>query len=165
MDTIVVIIVSVTLIAIFGSVYLEVRGQIKPRIRVYFPDGSTQISYKAKEEAPIAIHIKNSGRFGFPKPVVTEISILVYAPTNLLLKEFQCAGGDDNNLKKAPLGGIFGGMHYLGGKTTLMLFDKEEEVITVLMQMPEQTGKQTLKIATESKQGDLSVHNLEIIVY
>ena len=81
-----IIITSITLLAIISSVYLELRRQIKPKIKVYFPNGSTQVSYRTKEEIDVAIHIKNTGRFGFPKPAATNMSFFVYAPTSLLLK-------------------------------------------------------------------------------
>ena len=164
MNTPILIITAVTLVVILGSLYLEIRRQIKPRIKVYFPDGSTQASYKAKENATVALHMKNSGRFGLPKPVATELSILVYTPTNLLLKKWSCIDGMDNRLRKAPLGGIFGGMHYMGGETRLSLFDKEEELMTILLQMPEGKGKYPVKVAITSKEGDLGIHKLTIIV-
>ena len=167
MDTIVVIIVSVTFIAIVGSVYLEIRRQIKPRIKVYFPDGSTQASYKAKEETNVAIHIKNIGRRGFPKPVATNINIFVYTPISFSLSKLEYLGMSRTGVEKAPLGGIFGGMHYLSlsPDVTMNLFHREEETIRVLMQMPEETGKQTVKGAIFSDEGDLGVHNLDIVVY
>ena len=164
MDTIVVIIVSITLIAIISSVYLEIRRQIKPRIKVYFPDGSTQARYRAKEETNIAIHIQNSGRVGFPKPVARKINIFVYAPTNFLLKEIRYAGMADTDVTQAPTGGIFGGMQYFTIQNALSLFQKEEEVITFVTQMPENTGKYSIKVAISSDEGDLGIHELEIIV-
>jgi len=78
MNTVLLIIASVTLAAVLSHVYLEARRQTKPRIKVYFPDGSTRISYKAKEEASIAIHIQNRGRFGFPKPVARDMCLFVF---------------------------------------------------------------------------------------
>ena len=164
MDTIVVIIVSITLLAILASIYLQIRGQTKPRIRVYFPDGSTKISYRAKEETPVAIHFQNKGRLGFPKPASTNLSIVVYTMPTFLLKEFRWTDNSSPYVKQAPSGGIFGGMHYMGGSTTLMLFHKEEEVITVVTQMPEKTGNYPVKVAISSDQGDLGIHTLEIIV-
>ena len=167
MDTIVVIIVSVTLIAIVGSVYLEIRRQIKPRIKVYFPDGSTQASYKAKEETNVAIHVQNKGRLGFPKPVAKDIGIFVYTPINFSLRKLEYLGMSETSVRKAPSGGIFGGMHYLSLPATVAmnLFHTEEETITVLTQMPEETGKQTIKVAIYSDEGDLGVHELTIIVF
>ncbi len=165
MDTVILAIISVTLFVILGSVYLEVRRQIKPRIKVYFPDGSTETRYKAKEEASVAIHIKNIGTFGFPKPVATNVSLFIYAPPPLLLKTLQCASRSNTRLVKAPLGGIFGGMHYLSVEEVLNLFHGEEETMTVLTQMPEETGKQTIKVAVLSDEGDLGIHELEIIVF
>ena len=164
MDTIVVIIVSVTFIAIVGSVYLEIRRQIKPRIMVYFPDGSTRASYRAKEETNVSIHIQNRGRFGFPKPVATAVSVFVFTSPNLLLKELRCGRMSDSVVKKGVSGGIFGGMHSLGIREALTLFHKEVEVITVLMQMPEATGSYSIKVPIVSNEGDLGVHELEIIV-
>ena len=164
MDTIVVIIVSVTLIAIVGSIYLEVRGQIKPRIKVYFPDGSTRVSYKAKEEAPVTIHIQNRGGFGLPKPVARDITVFVYTPLTFLLKEFKWSNISDTEIKQASSGGIFGGMHYIGGETPHLLFNKEEEDLAVVMQMPEKTGLYTVRVAVSSREGDLGIHELEIIV-
>ena len=164
MNNIVVIIVSITLIAILGSVYLEIRRQIKPRIRIYFPDGSTRATYKAKEETNVAIHTTNVGRRGFPKPAATNMSFFVYAPPPLLLKKLQAGNESDTELVKAPLGGIFAGMHYLRVEKALNLFHEEEESITVLIQIPEQTGKQTIKIAVLSYEGDLGVHQLDIFV-
>ena len=164
MDTIVVIIVSVTLIAIVGSVYLEIRRQVKPRIKVYFPDGSTKISYKAEKEANMSIHIKNNGRFGLPKPVARDIGVLVYTPPTFLLKEFKWGTISDTLVKQASSGGIFGGMHYIGGETPYILFNKEEEDLTVVMQMPERTGRYTVKIAVSSREGDLGIYELEVIV-
>ena len=166
MNAILLIIASVTLVAVLSHVYLEARRQTKPRIKVYFPDGSTQILYRAKEEANVAIHFKNYGRFGFPKPPATSISVFVYTPTSFLLKTLKShAGGSDNTVVEAPSGGIFGGMHYLGLSEYLALFHQEEEIIVVHMQMPECTGKYTMKLAVLSDEGDLGVHNLDIIVY
>lgn len=166
MDTAIVIIASVTLVAVLSHVYLEARGQIKPRIKVYFPDGSTQASYKAKEEANVAIHIKNSGRFGFSKPAAKNMGFFVNAPPCLLLKKLQVQSGSqsETQLIKAPLSGIFGGMHYLSIERALNLFHGEEEAIIVLMQMPQETGKQTIKVAVLSDEGDLGIHELQIIV-
>lgn len=165
MDTIVVIIVSLTLLAILGSIYLEIRRQIKPRIKVYFPNGSTRASYKAKEEANVAIHFKNWGRFGFPKPPATSLSVFVNTPTSFLLKTLKSHGGaSDNTAVEAPSGGIFGGMQYLSLSKFLDLFHQEEEILVVHMQMPECTGKYIMKVAILSDEGDLGIHKLEIIV-
>ena len=164
MDTIIITIVSITLLAILGSIYVEIRRQIKPRIKVYFPDGSTRASYRAKEETNVSIHIQNRGRFGFPKPVATAVSVFVFAPPILSLKELRCGPMSDSVVKKAVSGGIFGGMHSLGIREALTLFHKEVEVITVLMQMPEATGRYSIKVPIVSNEGDLGVHELEIIV-
>jgi hypothetical protein len=164
MDTIVVTIVSITLLAILGSIYLEIRRQIKPRIRVSFPNSLTKISYKAKEESGVAIHMKNSGRFGFPKPAAMDMIILVYTLPTFVLKELKWSDNSETYVKKAPSGGIFGGMHYIGGETSLILFHEEEEVITVVMQMPENTGKYPVKVAISSQEGDLGIHQLEITI-
>ena len=164
MSTAVLIITLVTLFVILGSVYLQIRRQIKPRIKVYFPDGSTRVSYKAKKETPVAIHMRNAGRFGFPKPAARDMTILVYTLPVFLLKEFRWAGKSSPYVKEAPSGGIFGGMHYMGGDTSLMLVHEEEEVITVVMQMPKNTGKYPVKIAVSSREGDLGIHELEIII-
>ncbi len=167
MDTIVVIIVSITLLAILASIYLEIRRQIKPRIKAYFPDGSSEASYKAKEETNLTIHVQNKGRLGFPKPVAKNMSLYVYTPTSILLKELRWLGQSETQVREAPLGGIFAGMHYLSlpAVVTMSLFHKEEEAVTILMQMPEQTGKQTIKVAVFSDEGDLGVHELEIIIF
>ena len=164
MNTTIVIITSITLFVIVSSLYLEMRRQAKPKIKVYFPDGSTRASYKAKEEADVAIHIRNIGRRGFPKPAATKMGLFVYAPTPLLLKRLQCGSTSNTELIKAPLSGVFGGMHYLQVERIINLFYGEEEAITVLMQMPEETGKQTIKIATLSDQGDLGIHEVEICI-
>ncbi len=164
MDTVILAIISVTLFVILGSVYLEMRRQAKPKIAVYFPNGSKRISYRAKEEANVAIHIKNIGRFGLPKPCATTLAIFVYTRPTFLLKEFRWVDQSSPYVKQAPSGGIFRDMHYMGGKTTLSLFHKEEEVITVAMQMPEKTGNYPVKVPISSDQGDLGIHKLEIIV-
>ena len=166
MDTVILAIISVTLFVILGSVYLEVRRQIKPRIKIYFPDGSTKTSYRAKEETNVSIHIQNIGRIGFPKPVAKNIRLFVYTPTSFLLKELRWSGESETDVRKAPSGGIFGGMHYLTLPPTVHvnLFHIEEEAMAVLMQMPEETGKQTIKVAVLSDEGDLGIHELEIIV-
>ena len=164
MDTTIVIIVSITLLAIFGSVYLEVRRQIKPRIKVYFPDGSTRASYKAREEANVTIHIQNRGRLGLPKPAAMNMCVLVYTPLTFSLKEFSWGTISDTNVKQASSGGIFGGMHYIGGEVPVILFHGEEEFVTVIMQMPERTGQYAIKIAVSSREGDLGIHELEVIV-
>ena len=164
METFIAIIVSITLAAILGSVYLEIRRQIKPRIKVYFPDGSTQASYKAKEEASVTIHIKNIGRYGFSKPCATELRIWVYTLPDFSLRELRWSSGSSPYARQAPSGGIFGGMQYVGDETSLSLFYKEEETITVAMQMPEKTGRYTAKVALQSAQGDLGIHELRIIV-
>ena len=140
------------------------RRQSNPRMKVCFPDGSTRISYRAKEEANVAIHINNIGRFGLPKPVATNLHIFVYVPPTFLLKEFRWLGETTNYTKQAPSGGIFGGMHYMGGEVTLSLFHKEEEVITLAMQMPEKTGNYPVKVPISSAQGDLGIHDLEITI-
>ncbi len=163
--TLLIIITLITLVVILGSVYLEMRRQIKPGIKVYFPDGSTQVRYRAKEEVPMSIHIQNKGRFGFPKPAATKIGIFIYAPTTFLLKELRGGEDRDTEIVKAPSGGIFGGMHYLGIEETFILFHKEEEVITVDMQMPQDTGKYSIKVTILSEQGDLGIHQLDIVVY
>ncbi len=160
----ILIITSITLLVILGSIYLEIRRQIKPRIRVYFPDGSTKISYKVKEEANVAIHVQNKGRLGFPKPAAMDICVLIYMSPTFLMKEFRWAHISDTNVKQASSGGIFGGMHYVGGAIPCILFHREEEAITVVMQMPERTGKYLAKIAVSSREGDLGIHELEIIV-
>ena len=167
MSTTVLIITSITLFVILASIYLEIRRQIKPRIMVYFPDGSTRASYRAKEETNVALHIRNKGRFGFPKPVATNISIYVYTPISFSLRKLEYLGMSETRVRKAPSGGIFGGMHYLSlaATVTMNLFHAEEETITVLTQMPEETGKQTIKVAIVSDEGDLGVHELEIIVF
>ena len=164
MSTTLLIITSATLFVILSSIYLEIRRQIKPRIKVYFPGGSTKISYRAKEEANMSIHIQNTGRFGLPKPVARDISVLVYTPPTFLLKEFKWGTISDTEVKQASSGGIFGEMHYIGGETPYILFSKEEEDLTVVMQMPERTGRYTVKIAVSSREGDLGIHELEIIV-
>ena len=166
MDTIVVIIVSITLLTILGSIYLEIRRQVKPRIKVYFPDGSTRASYRAKEETNVTMHVQNKGRLGFPKPVARNISLFVYTPTSFLLKELRWLGQSETTVREAPSGGIFGGMHYLSlpPPVAMNLFHIEEEAVTILMQMPEKTGKQTIKVAIFSDEGDLGVHHLDIFV-
>jgi len=165
MNTVLLIIASVTLVAVLSHVYLEARRQTKPRIKVYFPNGSTQASYKAKEEANVAIHFKNEGRFGFPKPPATSISVFVYTPTSFLLKTLESHGGASENIVvEAPSGGIFGGMHYSGLSKYLDLFHQEEEIIVVHMQMPECTGKYITKLAFLSDKGDLGIHKLEIVI-
>jgi hypothetical protein len=163
MNIAMLIIISITLAV---SVYLALRRQVKPRIKVYFPDDSTQASYRAKEETNIAIHIKNRGRFGFPKPVATNMTIFVYTPISFSLRKLKYMDVSETRVAKAPSGGIFGGMHYLtlSPNVNLNLFHGEEETITALMQMPEETGKQTIKVAVFSNEGDLGVHELEIIV-
>ena len=167
MSTVIVIIVSITLLAILASIYLEIRRQIKPRIKVFFPDGSTKISYRAKEETNVAIHIQNRGRLGFSKPVATNISAFVYAPTGFSLRKLEYLGMSETRVRKAPSGGIFGGMHYLSLPATVSmnLFHTEEETITVVTQMTEETGKQTIRVAIFSDEGDLGVHELEVIVF
>ena len=166
MDTVILIIISITLAVIVVSVCLEIRRQIKPRIEVYFPDDSRPARYKAKEVTNVAIHMRNAGRFGFPKPVATNIRIFVYAPISFTLKKLEYLGMSETHVRKAPSGGIFGGMHYLNlaSTVTFSLFHTEEETITVLMQMPEETGKQPIKVAIVSDEGDLGIHKLEIIV-
>jgi len=165
MDTPGIIIGLITLFAVGGSIYVGIRSQIKPRIKVYFPNSSTQASYKAKEEANVSIHFKNSGRRGFPKPVARNVRLSVNTPTSFLLKELQWGGQSESYVRKALPGGLFAGMHYLRlPPVNLNLFHGEEEAVTVLMQMPEKTGKWTIKVAILSDEGDLGVHELEIIV-
>ena len=81
-----------------------------------------------------------------------------------LLKGFRWGSISTTDVKQAPSGGIFGGMHYIGGETAFILFHREEEVITVVMQMPENTGKYPVKVAISSEEGDLGIHELTIIV-
>ena len=164
MSTTVLIITSVTLFVILGSIYLEIRRQIKPRIKVYFPDGSTQASYKPKEEVSIALHITNIGRFGFPKPAATEVGMSVYTPITFLLKRLEYGDEYVDEVTRASSGGIFGGMHYIGAKLGLYLSHKEEEVVKLLAEMPEDTGRYPIKVSILSDQGDLGIHELEIIV-
>jgi len=102
MNTVLLIIASVTLVAVLSHVYLEARRQTKPRIKVYFPDGSTKASYRAKEETNVAIHIKNSGRFTFPKPVATNLSVFVYTLPTFLMKEFKWVDQSTTYVKQAP---------------------------------------------------------------
>jgi hypothetical protein len=163
METTVVIIVSVTLLAILGSIYLEIRRQIKPKIKIYFPDGSTQMRYRAKEESNIAIHIKNTGTLGFPKPAATEIVIFVYMPLIFSPTKLQYSQRASTIVLKAPTGGLFSNMQYLA-IGDIVLFHKEEEVITLSTQLPEATGKYPVKVAILSDQGDLGVHQLDISV-
>ena len=82
----ILIITSITLLVILGSIYLEIRRQIKPRIKVYFPSGSTRVSYKAKEEVPVATNIQNKGRLGFSKPSARDTVIFAYTLPVFLLK-------------------------------------------------------------------------------
>ena len=164
--TLLIIITSITLLVIFGSVYLEIRRQIRPRIKIYFPDGSTRIAYKAKEEINLSINFKNKGWFSLPKPVARNIHLFVYGPSTFLLKELRWASRVQTDVMEAPSGGIFGDMHYLGLPGTVMvnLFHKEEETATILVQMPEKTGRYTFKVAIFSDEGDLGIHELEIII-
>ena len=166
MNTPIFIITSITLLVILGAFYLELRRQIKPRIKVYFSDGSTQASYEAKEEANVSIHFKNAGRRCFPKPVASNVKLSVDTPTSFMLKELKWGGQSETKVRKALPGGVFGGMHYLRLPATisLQLFHGEEEAVQVLMQMPEETGKWTIKVAILSDEGDLGVHELEIKV-
>ncbi len=94
-----------------------------------------------------------------------KIGLSVYVPINFLLRSIEYAGVSVSNVTKAPSGGIFGGMQYLGIGEAFDLSYKEEEAIKVLMQMPEETGKYNIKIPIYSLEGDLGIHNLEIIVY
>ena len=166
MNNPILIITLVTLFVILGSVYLEMRRQTKPRIKVCFPGGSTQMSYQVKEEANVAIHIQNRGRLGFPKPVARNVHAFIYTPTNFLLKELRWSGESETRVQKAASGGIFGGMNYLTTPVDLIinLFHGEEETTTVHMQMPEETGVYPIKVAVLSSEGDLGVHELKIIV-
>jgi len=52
----------------------------------------------------------------------------------------------------------------MGGQTTILLFHKEEEVITLAMQMPEKTGDYPVKVPISSDEGDLGIHELKIII-
>jgi hypothetical protein len=165
METFVAIIVSITLVAILGSVYLEIRRQIKPRIKVYFPDGSTQASYKSKEETEIAIHFRNAGRFAFPKPAARELAIFLYAPRTFTLKQIKTGTNSSSEVMESPSAGLFRDLQYLRVGGDIFLFHKEEEVVKALMVMSENTGMYTLKVAILSAQGDLGVHRLHIVVY
>jgi hypothetical protein len=160
----ILIITSLTLLVVLGFCYLEIRRQIKPRIKIYFPDGSTRASYKAREETNVTLHIKNSGRLAFPKPAATEMTLYVYAPTSFQLKKLEYGNKSETVVNDAPAGGIFRDMRYLSMTGTFDLFHQEEEVVTVLMQMPEKTGKYTIKVPVTSREGDLGIHELEIIV-
>ncbi len=164
MDTAILILISVTLLVILGSVYLEIRRQIKPNLKIYFPDGSTKISYRAKEEASVAIHIKNIGKLGLPKPVARNIAAFVYSTPTFLLKQFKWGSISITQVNQASAGGIFGGMQYMSVKAPCILFHGEEEVITIVMQMPENTGNYSVKVAISSDEGDLGIHDLKIIV-
>jgi len=163
MNTIVVIIVVLTLLAVLFSIYLEIRRQIKPRIKVYFPGGSTEAQYKAKEEASVAIHIQNRGKIGLPKPAARAMAFFVYAPHSFTLKQIEVGTDSSNQVMEAPSVGIFKDMRYLQIGGDIFLFDKEEEVVKVLILMPENTGRYPLKVAILSAEGDLGVHELEII--
>ena len=156
------LIATTTLLAVLGSIYLEIRRQTKPTIRVYFPDGSKRISYRAKEQANIAIHIKNIGRFGFPKPAATEMAIFVYMPLSFLPTKLEYAPTIHTKIGKAPSGGLFSNMQYLA-IGHMQLFHNEEEVITLSTGLPEATGRYFIKTAVTSGQGDLGVHQLEVI--
>jgi len=165
MNTVGIIIGVITLLAVFATIYVGIRGQIKPRIKVYFPDGSMRASHEAKKKANVAIHFKNRGRFGFPKPPATSISVYVYTSTSFLITTLKSHGGMSSNVVvEAPSGGIFGGMHYTGLEEYLSLFHQEEEIMILHTQMPECTGEYTIKLAILSDQGDLGIHKLEIVV-
>lgn len=166
MDITIPIIMVITLFAVLGSVYLQVRRGVKPRIKLHFADGSDQIAYRAKEETSVAIHMENKGTLSLPKVTATHMHIFVYAPTSLLLKALRDNYGRSTTATyKAPADGLFQGMHCISFKEDLYLFYKETEVLTLNVQMPAETGRHTIKIAVLSDQGDLGVHRLDIIIY
>ena len=67
----------------------------KPRVKVYFPDKSTNIKFRANEEATINLHIENRGDlFKIKRPMIRNFGFLAYFPLNFEIKTIKYLGHD-----------------------------------------------------------------------
>ncbi|MFC2068547.1 hypothetical protein ACFLTP_06025 [Chloroflexota bacterium] len=109
----ILIVSSLTFLVVASAFYLEIRSQLKPKIKIRFPDGSVQASFNSGAETEMKLHIKNSGRFTLPKPAATDMTLHVYAPASFQLKNLRYGNKSETAVNDAPAGSIFKDMHYL----------------------------------------------------